>query len=111
MFPFLPFFLGGGVCNTIYSSQRRTNDELDNEAHAFKPVLGSMLARIYHNPQIKEESQLKLQQILQLWASNNIYDQDTISELRNEMIGGLSTNSFTGSSKELSSASADSAAG
>lgn len=70
-----------------------------------------MLSRIYHNPQIKEENQLKLQQILQLWSSNKIYDQDTISALRNEMIGGLSTNSFTGPLKELSTASADSGAG
>lgn len=70
-----------------------------------------MLGRIYHNPQIKEENQLKLQQILQLWASNNIYDQDTISALRNEMIGGISTNSFSGPSKELSTASAEPATG
>lgn len=106
---FVLFFLG--VCNTIYSSHRRTGDELDNEAHAFKPVLGSMLGRIYHNPQIKEENQLKLQQILQLWASNSIYDQDTISALRNEMIGGISANSFSGPSKELSTASAEPATG
>lgn len=70
-----------------------------------------MLARIYHNPQITEDNQLRLQQILQLWASNNIYDQDTIDALRNEMMGGPSSNSFTGLPKDLSSASTDSAAG
>lgn len=53
---------------------------------------------------MKEENQLKLQQILQLWASNNIYDQDTINALRNDMMGG-------GPLKELSTASAESAAG
>lgn len=90
---------------------RRTGDDLDNEALAFKPVLGSMLARIFHNPQIKEENQSKLQQLLQLWASNNIYDQDTINALRNEMIGGQSANSFAGPPKELAGLSADSAAG
>ena len=34
--------------------------ELDNEALAFKPLLGSMLARIYHNPQNKEANQTRL---------------------------------------------------
>lgn len=91
--------------------QRRTGDELDNEAFAFKPVLGSMLARIYHHPQIQEENQSKLQQLLQLWASNNIYDPDTINALRNEMIGGQSANSFPGPPKELSAAPVDSAPG
>lgn len=57
-----------------------------------------MLARIYHNPQIKEENQSKLQQLLQLWASNNIYDPDTINALRNEMLGGESANFFAGPS-------------
>ncbi|XP_062101060.1 uncharacterized protein LOC133806979 [Humulus lupulus] len=90
------------------SVHRRTGDELDNEALAFKPVLGSMLARIFHNPQIKEENQSKLQQLLQLWASNNIYDQDAISALRNDMIGGESANSFAGPS---TAASADLASG
>ncbi|POO03861.1 RNA polymerase II-binding domain containing protein [Trema orientale] len=90
------------------SVHRRTGDDLDNEALAFKPVLGSMLARIYHNPQIMEENQSKLQQLLQLWASNNIYDPDTINALRNEMIGGESANSFAGPS---AAASADLAAG
>ncbi|KAH0989755.1 hypothetical protein GBA52_001238 [Prunus armeniaca] len=93
------------------SSHRRTGEGLDNESLALKPILGSMLARIYHNPQITEDNQLRLQQILQLWASNNIYDQDTIDALRNEMMGGPSSNSFTGLPKDLSSASTDSAAG
>ncbi|KAM1247339.1 hypothetical protein EV1_043061 [Malus domestica] len=93
------------------SSHRRTVEGLDNESLAFKPILGSMLARIYHNPQITEDNQLKLQQILQLWASKNIYDQDTIDTLRNEMLGGPSSNSFTGIPKDLSTASAESAAG
>ncbi|XP_030483623.1 uncharacterized protein LOC115700197 [Cannabis sativa] len=87
------------------SVHRRTGDELDNEALAFKPVLGPMLARIFHNPQIQEENQSKLQQLLQLWASNNIYDPDTINALRNEMIGGESANSFAGSSSAADLAS------
>lgn len=70
-----------------------------------------MLARTYHNPQIKEENQSKLQQLLQLWASNNIYDQDTINALRNEMMGGQSANSFAGPPKELSALSAESVPG
>ncbi|GMN39864.1 hypothetical protein TIFTF001_009097 [Ficus carica] len=93
------------------SAHRRTGEDLDNEALAFKPFLGSMLARTYHNPQIKEENQSKLQQLLQLWASNNIYDQDTINALRNEMMGGQSANSFAGPPKELSALSAESAPG
>lgn len=77
------------------SLQRRINPhDLDNEALAFKPVLGSMLARIYHNPQNKEENQSRLQKILQFWASKEVYDHDTIRVLENEMMGGLSTNSF-----------------
>ncbi|TQE00571.1 hypothetical protein C1H46_013815 [Malus baccata] len=105
---------GYRVCrmnDCIESSHRRTVEGLDNESLAFKPILGSMLARIYHNPQITEDNQLKLQQILQLWASKNIYDQDTIDTLRNEMLGGPSSNSFTGIPKDLSTASAESAAG
>ncbi|CAL5347889.1 unnamed protein product [Camellia sinensis] len=65
--------------------------ELDNEALAFKPVLGSMLARIYHNPQNKEENQSRLQKILQFWASKDVYDHITIHALENEMIGGGKT--------------------
>ncbi|CAL5355704.1 unnamed protein product [Camellia sinensis] len=77
------------------SLQRRINPhELDNEALAFKPVLGSMLARIYHNPQNKEENQSRLQKILQFWASKEVYDHVTIHALENEMIGGPPTNFF-----------------
>lgn len=87
------------------SLQRRINPhELDNEALAFKPVLGSMLARIYHNPQNKEENQSRLQKILQFWASKEVYDHVTIHALENEMIGGPPTNFFP---KELSAASTD----
>lgn len=93
------------------SSHRRTGEGLDNESLALKPILGSMLARIYHNPQITEDNQMKLQQILQLWVSNNIYDQDTIDAFRNEMIGGPSSNSFPGLPNDLSTASTDSTAG
>ncbi|KAL6212622.1 hypothetical protein ACLB2K_017840 [Fragaria x ananassa] len=93
------------------SSHRRTGEGLDNESLAFKPILGSMLARIYHNPQITEDSRMKLQQILQLWVSNKIYEQDTIDSLGNEMIGGQSSNSFPGLPKDLSTASTDAAAG
>ena len=41
--------------------QRINSKDLDNEALVFEPVLGFMLAIVYHNPQMKEESQLKLQ--------------------------------------------------
>ncbi|KAL6549091.1 hypothetical protein OROHE_008936 [Orobanche hederae] len=79
------------------SLQRRVNpQELDNEALAFKPVLGSMLGRIYHNPQNKEENQSRLQKILQFWASKEVYDQDTICRLENEMMSGLPPNPFPG---------------
>ena len=39
--------------------QRINPKDLDNKALAFEPALGFMLARVYHNPQMKEESQLK----------------------------------------------------
>ncbi|TXG62412.1 hypothetical protein EZV62_013775 [Acer yangbiense] len=88
--------------------QRRTNPhEFDNEALAFRPVLGSMLARIYHNPHNKEENQSRLQKILQFWASKEVYDQDSIYALEGEMLGGPPTNSFSGPPKEMSAASAD----
>ncbi|KAL2901026.1 Calcium homeostasis endoplasmic reticulum protein [Bienertia sinuspersici] len=84
------------------SFQRRANPhELDNEALAFKPVLGSMLARIYHHPQNKEENQSRLQKIVQFWASKEVYDQDTIHALEGEMIGGPPARSFLGPHKEL----------
>lgn len=91
------------------SLQRRTNThDLSNEALAFRPVLGSMLARIYHNPQNKEENQERLQKVLQFWASKEVYDKDTIRSLENEMMGGLPTNSFVGhQQRDFSSVSAD----
>ncbi|KAH7839883.1 hypothetical protein Vadar_009966 [Vaccinium darrowii] len=77
------------------SLQRRSNPhELDNEALAFKPVLGSMLARIFHNPHNKEENQSRLQKILQFWASKEAYDHETIGVFENEMLGGPSKNFF-----------------
>lgn len=85
------------------SLQRRVNpQELDNEALAFKPVLGSMLARIYHNPHNKEENQSRLQKILQFWASKEVYDQDTFYGLENEMLNGLPPNSFQGGHPDAS---------
>ncbi|KAL3655227.1 hypothetical protein CASFOL_001013 [Castilleja foliolosa] len=79
------------------SLQRRVNpQELDNEALAFKPVLGSMLGRIYHNPYNMEENQSRLQKILQFWASKEVYDQDTIFALENDMLSGLPPNPFAG---------------
>uniref|UniRef100_A0A5B7AA58 Putative calcium homeostasis endoplasmic reticulum protein-like isoform X1 n=1 Tax=Davidia involucrata TaxID=16924 RepID=A0A5B7AA58_DAVIN len=94
------------------SLQRRINPhDLDNEALAFKPVLGFMLARIYHNPQNKEENQLRLQKILQFWASKEVYDHDTIRGLENEMNGGPPSSSFPGPPKEFSAAATDPSAG
>lgn len=85
------------------SLQRRINPhELDNEALAFRPVLGSMLARIYHNPLNKDENQSRLQKILQFWASKEVYDNDTICSLESEMLGGPPTSSFPGTLNELS---------
>lgn len=93
------------------SMMRRINaKDLDNEALAFEPVLGSMLARVYHNPQMKEESQLKLQKLVQFWASKEIYDQNTINTLEGEMINGIPTKALPGHPKETP-ASVDSAAG
>jgi len=91
------------------SLQRRINPrDLDNEALAFKPVLGSMLARIYHYPQNKDENQSRLQKIVQFWASKEVYDQDTIYKLESEMVAGPRANSFPGPPKELCTGSADS---
>nr|DAD20594.1 TPA_asm: hypothetical protein HUJ06_022057 [Nelumbo nucifera] len=90
------------------SLQRRINPrDLDNEALAFKPILGSMLARIYHNPHNKEANQSRLQKILQFWASKEVYDPDTIYSLEGEMIGGPPSNSFPGHPKESSTSSVD----
>ncbi|GAV71153.1 Surp domain-containing protein [Cephalotus follicularis] len=80
--------------------------DLDNEALAFKSVLGSMLSRIYHNPQNKEENQSRLQKIIQFWASKEVYDQETIYVLESEMLGG--PQSYPGPPKESSAASAGS---
>jgi hypothetical protein len=93
----------------IYSLQRRTSPDVDNEALAFKPVLGSMLGRIYNNPLNKEENQTRLQKILELWASKDIYDQSAIEVLKSEMIGGAPANSFSG--PPATSGSVDPAAG
>lgn len=94
------------------SFQRRVNPhELDNEALAFKPVLGSMLARIYHHPQNKDENQSRLQKILQFWASKEVYDQETIHALEGEMLGGPPASSFSGPPAELSSADPSSSGG
>lgn len=93
----------------ICSLQRRVNlHDLDNEALAFNPVLGSMLARIYQNPQNKEENQSRLQKILQFWATKEVYDQDAIYGFEAEMLSGPPTNYFPGPPKELSAASVES---
>ncbi|CAK9153695.1 unnamed protein product [Ilex paraguariensis] len=90
------------------SLQRWINPhDLDNEALAFKPVIGSMLSRIYHNPQNKEENQSQLPKILQFWASKEVYDQDTILGLENEMMGGSTTNLFLVPPRDLSAVSTD----
>lgn len=69
------------------SLQRRINlKEPDNEALAFQPILGPMLAAIYHNPQNKEANQTRLQKILQFWGSKEVYSREIISVLENEMI-------------------------
>lgn len=70
-----------------------------------------MLARIYHNPQSNEEYRKRLQQMVEFWASKEVFDQETISLLKSEMIGGPQTNSFPVASKDLSSVSADSVTG
>mgnify|MGYP000479903873 FL=1 len=78
--------------DSIYSLQRRTNfKELDNEALAFQPVLGSMLAAIYHNPQNKETNQMRLQKIVQFWGAKEVYSKEIISAFENEMIAGPPT--------------------
>lgn len=92
-------------------NRRTSSNDLDSEALALKPVLGSMLARIYHNPQSNEEYRKRLQQMVEFWASKTVYDQETISLLKGEMIGGPQTNPFPGALKDLSSASAESVTG
>ncbi|KAJ0251793.1 hypothetical protein HA466_0127030 [Hirschfeldia incana] len=78
------------------SLQRRTNlHEFDNEALAFRPVLGSMLGKIYHCPHNKEANQSRLENLLQFWASKEVFDQDTISSLDKEMKSGPPPNNFS----------------
>ncbi|CAN0890095.1 Calcium homeostasis endoplasmic reticulum protein [Linum grandiflorum] len=85
------------------SLQRRANPhEPDNEALAFKPVLGSMLSRIFQNPQNKEENQSRLQKILQFWGAKEVFDQDTIHVLESEMVGATQTGSILGPARDLS---------
>lgn len=75
---------------TCYSLQRRTNiRDLDNEAIAFKSILGSMLARVYNNSQSKDDNQTRVEKILQFWGSKEVYDQETIANFEREMKGGL----------------------
>ncbi|KAJ4798639.1 SWAP (Suppressor-of-White-APricot)/surp RNA-binding domain-containing protein [Rhynchospora pubera] len=71
------------------SLQHRTNpQELDNEALALLPVLGSMLSRVYNNPVNREENQARLQKIVHFWASKEVFDQNNISALDKEMKAG-----------------------
>jgi len=72
------------------SLQRRTSiRDLDNEAIAFKSVLGPMLARVYNNSQSKDDNQTRVEKILQFWGSKEVYDQETIANFEREMKGGL----------------------
>lgn len=57
-------------------------------ALAFKPVLGPMLSRIYGNPQNRESNQSRLEKILQFWATKEVFDQETIRGLEDEMAHG-----------------------
>ncbi|ERN06863.1 hypothetical protein AMTR_s00005p00243190 [Amborella trichopoda] len=89
------------ICHV--SLQRRMNPrQLDNEALAFRHVLGAMLARIYHNPQNKDANQSRLKKILQFWASKEVYDDDTIYALNRDMTAGL-TPSMIGPTKDPTS--------
>ncbi|OMO61927.1 SWAP/Surp [Corchorus capsularis] len=91
------------------SLQRRVSPhDFDNEALAFKPVLGAMLTRIYHSSQNKEENRSRLQKILQFWASKEVYDQDSIYALEREMMSEPPTYSVPGPPKELSATSVES---
>ncbi|GJU85746.1 RNA-directed DNA polymerase, eukaryota, partial [Tanacetum coccineum] len=85
------------------SFQRHVNPhEIDNEALAFSHVLGSMLGRIYHNPINKDKNQSRLQNIVQLWASKEVYNPDTICILVNEMLNGPFVGSFPPIKNEFS---------
>lgn len=82
----------------VCSLQRRINPaDLDNEALAFKPVLGQMLARIYHNPHNKDANQSRLSKILQFWGSKEVYNQEIIHELESEMMSGSEISRVTDS--------------
>jgi hypothetical protein len=72
------------------SLQRRSSiRDLDTEALAFKSLMGSMLARVYNNPQREDDCQVRLEKILQFWDSKEVYDQETMSNLEREMKGGV----------------------
>lgn len=71
------------------SLQHRHNPkELDQEALAFRPVLGAILAAIYHNPKNADTNQDRLQKILQFWGAKEVFDTDTINTLEGEMMAG-----------------------
>ena len=73
----------------VNSLQHRSNlKELDPEALAFKPALGTMLASIFHNPKDMAMNQDRLQKILQFWGAKEVYDMDTINTLEGEMVAG-----------------------
>ncbi|KAI3948757.1 hypothetical protein MKX01_022171 [Papaver californicum] len=90
----------------LFDSLQRRNDprEVDNEALAFRPVLGSMLARVYHNPHNKEANQSQLEKILQFWDTKEVYDPDTIYALKSEMHGGPPAASLSRPPEEFSAA-------
>lgn len=72
------------------SLQRRANiRDLDTEAIAFKTVLGSMLARTCNNPHSHDDIRIRVEKILQFWASKEVYDLETIANFESEMKGGL----------------------
>ncbi|KAJ4982432.1 hypothetical protein NE237_033269 [Protea cynaroides] len=73
---------------------------------AFKAVIGTMLARVYHNPHNKEANQSRLQKILQFWALKEVYDPETLYGLESEMLNGPPSSSFFGLPNE-SAISAD----
>ncbi|CAM0909482.1 unnamed protein product [Alopecurus aequalis] len=85
--------------------QRRTNiQDLDNEAVAFQSVLGSMLARIYNNPQSIDDNQTRLEKILQFWGSKEVYDQETIANLEREMKGSAKLSKWSSAPPEKENA-------
>ncbi|CAM6088818.1 unnamed protein product [Calypogeia fissa] len=78
------------VNDILFSSlQHRSNPkELDSEALAFRPVLGAMLAAVYHTRQDPEVNQDRLQKILQFWGAKEVFDIDTINTFEGEMVAG-----------------------